>query len=214
MAPLRIGTLLVGSAVQFLDTAVIDILAMHDKDYLTSIHIPEALIAQGYDMEFLYIAEQGSGLFTLTGGLSVNITHGLQNAGQLDYLLVPGPEPRYQATAAEKAFIKEQLPGLKALFGICTGTFVLAQAGVLDGVIATGPRGFLPMLKETAPKAKWTEKRWEEDGKIWTSGGVTNGNDAISAFVRKTYAPELVNLVLSGADVGERGQLYPDQAQD
>lgn len=139
--------------------------------------------------------------------------HGLQNAGQLDYLLVPGPEPRYQASAAEKAFIKEQLPGLSALFGICTGTLVLTQAGVLDGVTATAPRILLPTLKQSAPDVKWTEKRWEEDGKIWTSGGITNGYDALSAFVRKAYAPELANLVLSIADVGDRGQLYSDQAQ-
>ena len=139
--------------------------------------------------------------------------HGFQNAGQLDYLLVPGPESRYQATAGEKAFIKEQLPGLKALFGICTGSLVVAQAGVLDGVTATAPRELLPMLKQSAPNVKWTERRWEEDGKIWTSGGVTNGYDALAAFVRKTYAPELVSWVLSMADVGDRGQLYPDQAQ-
>lgn len=75
MAPLRIGTLFVGSAIQLLDASAVDILAMHSKDYLKSIGIiPEALLAQGQDMEFLYIAEQGNGLFKLTGGLDVNIT--------------------------------------------------------------------------------------------------------------------------------------------
>lgn len=127
-------------------------------------------------------------------------------------MLVPGPEPRYQASAAEKAFVKEQLPGLKALFGICTGTLVLVQAGVLDGVTATAPRVLLPTLMQSALNVKWTEKRWEEDGKIWTSGGVTNGHDALAAFVRKTFAPELAGLVLSIADVGDRRQSYPDQA--
>ena len=139
--------------------------------------------------------------------------HGLQDAGQLDYLLVPGPEPQYKATAAEKAFIKEQLPGLKALFGICTGTVVLAQAGVLEGKSATCPRLLLPMFKEMAPNVKWTEKRWEEDGKIWTSGAITNGHDAVAAFVRKTYAPELTKFMLEAAGVGDRDQFYPDQVK-
>ena len=74
MAPLRIGTLLVGSEIQFMDTSAVDILAMHSKDYLKSISVPEAFVAQGEDMEFLYVAEQSSGLFSLTGGLKVTIT--------------------------------------------------------------------------------------------------------------------------------------------
>lgn len=74
MAPLRVGTLLVGSGIQFLDASAVDILAMHSKDYLRSANVPDALLAQGQDMEFLYIAEQGSGLFPLTGGLKAVIT--------------------------------------------------------------------------------------------------------------------------------------------
>ena len=78
---------------------------------------------------------------------------------------------------------------------------------------ATGPRPLVPLLKKLAPKVTWTEKRWETDstGKVWTSGGVTNGMDAVAAFVRKMYAPEVAELVCAMADVGGRGQLYPDQ---
>lgn len=73
----------------------------------------------------------------------------------------------------------------------------------------------LPLLKQMSPKTTWTEKRWEVDsaGKVWTSGGVTNGLDALAAFVRKTYAPEVAGLVCTMADIGDRGQLYPDQAK-
>ncbi|GJE84063.1 class I glutamine amidotransferase-like protein [Phanerochaete sordida] len=211
MAPLRVGSLLVGDVVQFLDTASVDVLAMLTKEYLQHAGLSEDIVAKGVDMELLYIAEQGSGLSPLTGGLKVNITHGFANAGQLDYLLVPGPSPAYQASAAEKAFIREQLPGLKALLGICTGSFVLAEAGVLDGVTATATRGLLPRYREAAPQVKWVEKRWEVEGKIWTSGGVTNGHDMVAAFARKTFDPELVELVLTAADTGHRAQAYADK---
>lgn len=141
--------------------------------------------------------------------------HGFDNAGQLDYLLIPGPEPQYQASLAEKEFIRSQFPGLKYAFGICTGTLMLAQAGVLDGIPATGPRTLMPLLKQTAPKAEWTEKRWEVDpsGKVWTIVGVTNGQDMLAGFIRTAYAREVAELVCTMADVGDRGQFYPDQLQ-
>lgn len=92
---------------------------------------------------------------------------------------------------------------------------MLAQAGVLDGLRATVTRNLLPMLKQLAPKVTWTEKRWETDdsGKVWTSGGVTNGYDSLAAFIRKTFAPEMAEAVCTIADVGDRGQFYPDQVQ-
>ncbi|GJE94235.1 class I glutamine amidotransferase-like protein [Phanerochaete sordida] len=211
MAPLRVGVLLAGKMAQFLDVAPVDILTMFTKSQLQEAGVADSIIAQGVDMELLYIAAQGSGLFQLTAGLRVEVTHGFDNTGQLDYLLVPGgTSPHYHASEAEKAFVRAQLPQLQALLGICTGAFVVAEAGVLDGVTATGPRGLLPMYRKAAPEVRWVEKRWEVEGKIWTSGGVANGNDLMAAFVRKTF-PQLAEFILSVTDTGDRGQFYPDQ---
>lgn len=74
MAPLKVGTLLVGSVIQFIDTSAVDILAMTTVEYLKMGQLPEAIVAQGQDMEFLYISEKGEGLHKLTGGLKVQIT--------------------------------------------------------------------------------------------------------------------------------------------
>ena len=58
--------------------------------------------------------------------------HGFDNAGELDFLIVPGgTDPEYHASEAEKAFVRAQLPRVQALLGICTGAFVLAEAGLL-----------------------------------------------------------------------------------
>lgn len=49
------------------------------------------------------------------------------------------------------------------------------------------------------------------DGKIWTSGTITNGLDSMAAFMRERFADRtsLVEVVLGLADVGGRGQEYP-----
>lgn len=113
-------------------------------------------------------------------------------------------------TPAEKAFIVNQFPGLTLLMGICTGTLVLADAGVLDGLVATGPRTLLSMYRAKWPKVQWVEKRWETAaaGKVWTSGAVTNGNDAISAYLRASLDKDLAETVIDMADVGDRSQFY------
>lgn len=136
--------------------------------------------------------------------------NGFEDAGQLDYLLVPGPDPLYAATPAEKEFIADQFPGLTLLLGICTGSHVLADSGVLDGYSATGPRSLLDTYRSKWPNVQWVEKRWETTagGKVWTSGTVTNGNDAAAAFFRATYDPDLAETIVDMADVGDRGQFY------
>ena len=74
MAPLKVGVLLVGSSVQFLDLSTVDILAMSCAEYLKTAQIPEVVYSKGQSMEFLYITEKGEGLYPVTGGLKVQAT--------------------------------------------------------------------------------------------------------------------------------------------
>lgn len=57
------------------------------------------------------------------------------------------------------------------------------------------------------------DKRWVKDreGKVWSSGGVSNGCDMMAAYLRDVYGGErreIVEFVLGIADVGERGEDY------
>ncbi len=64
MAPpptsLKIGILLLGTGVQLLDLAAIDILGMMDKFYLREVNLPEEMVAKGLDIEYYYITEEVS----------------------------------------------------------------------------------------------------------------------------------------------------------
>ena len=72
----------------------------------------------------------------------------------------------------------------------------------------------LPTLREKMPNIEWIAKRWttddDEKKRIWTSGGVTNGTDMIAAYLKENFDPQLVTLVCALADVGDRGQEYPE----
>lgn len=95
-----------------------------------------------------------------------------------------------------------------ALLTVCTGYLLAVHSGLLKGKTATAPRGLLPMLKVQFPDVEWADRRWTRDGKLWMSGGVTNGLDMMSAFVRSQWEPEMVEIVLGMLDVGSRGQEY------
>lgn len=111
-----------------------------------------------------------------------------------------------------KKFIREKFAEAEAVLLVCTGVFPVVRCGVLNGKRATATREFIPQLAQEFPDVKWDEKRWVRDGKIWTSGAVTNGIDMVAAFIRENYPHEVAEIVCAVADVGDRPQEYPTSA--
>lgn len=75
-------------------------------------------------------------------------------------------------------WIKKQAAGTKYILSVCTGSQVLARAGVLEGKKATtNKHAFKLIVEETRDmNITWVAKaRWVVDGNVWTSSGVTAG---------------------------------------
>ncbi len=67
---------------------------------------------------------------------------------------------------------------LELLLSVCTGSLILAKAGLLDGLAATTHHEVVACLRETAPKAEIdTSKRFIDKGKIIVSAGISAGID-------------------------------------
>lgn len=93
---------------------------------------------------------------------------------------------------------------------------VALRAGLLHGKTATCPRPMLNILRTQAPDTNWVERRWERDGKLWTSGALLNGLDLISAFAKETWGAsrkELMNFSFKTAGWVLRDQDYKDEFQ-
>lgn len=94
----------------------------------------------------------------------------------LDVLIIPGGKGRLAAMRdlAIRAFISRQLPNLKYLASVCTGAFILAEAGLLAGKKATT---YHTALDELAAYANVTVKKSKvvQDGNIITAAGVSSG---------------------------------------
>ncbi|KAI5122023.1 hypothetical protein M0805_008014 [Coniferiporia weirii] len=216
--PLKVGVLLCGN-VQLLDAAAVDLFTMMTPWYLRACQLPDSIVALGRDVKFHYIkdvetdsAADGKAHALLTADMQVRTTDTLSSVGELDCLLIPGPEPAYAPSAPTSAFLRARVAAGCTLLVVCTGVLPVTYSGVLAGRRATAPLAVLPMLRARAPDVTWTELRWEVDtnetGSIWTSGGITNGLDMVAAYLRATFPSVLAELVCSLADVGDRPQEY------
>jgi transcriptional regulator GlxA family with amidase domain len=75
---------------------------------------------------------------------------------------------------------------------LCTGAFVSAQAGLLDGRCATTHWVFSEQFAQRFPKVKLQiERTVTDDGQIMCSGGSTSGSDLLLHLIRKFASPQL-----------------------
>lgn len=110
-------------------------------------------------------------------GWSIVPTTTLAEAPPADVLFVPGGNGTFELLEDDEilAFLQRQAAGARWVTSVCTGSFLLAAAGLLDGYRATTHWASLPLLAElgAAPVAE----RVVVDGNRVTGGGVTSGID-------------------------------------
>ena len=71
---------------------------------------------------------------------------------------------------------------------VCTGAALLARAGVLDERQATSNKAAFSWVVGQGPRVRWVKQaRWVEDGKFWTSSGVSAGIDMALAVIAKLF---------------------------
>jgi transcriptional regulator GlxA family with amidase domain len=136
-----------------------------------------------------------------TGGSvrsSVGITVETEAFGKtaLDTVIVAGSSKVEAATPGLLAFIRDALGTTRRVAAICTGAFILAEAGTLDGRRATTHWRFGRELQARFPKTRVEEDRiFIIDGPVWTSAGMTAGIDLALAMVEKDLGADIARLV-------------------
>ncbi|MEO0366217.1 MAG: helix-turn-helix domain-containing protein, partial [Pseudomonadota bacterium] len=97
-----------------------------------------------------------------------------------DLLLIPGGRGiRDTGTLTQCAnWLKRNESRFNRVVSVCTGAYVLAASGVVDGMRITTHWGFAKALQNQYPKVEVRADRlFQRCGKFWTSGGVTAGID-------------------------------------
>jgi len=122
------------------------------------------------------------------------LARGLRSAGTLSTLIVAGGEGVIAASRSAKiiAFVRAAARRGVRIASVCSGAYVLAEAGLLDGRRATTHWRRTPHFLSTYPKVKLESDRiFVRDGETWSSAGISAGIDLALAMVTEDFGEEV-----------------------
>ena len=125
---------------------------------------------------------------TVTNSLGIaTAAASLNNAG-LDTLVVVGGRIDPPLSAGTLSRIVEASSRCRRVASVCTGAFILAAAGLLDGRRATTHWRYAPRLQREYPSIRVEADRiFCRDGNVWTSAGITAGIDLALALIEEDH---------------------------
>ena len=116
----------------------------------------------------------------------------------IDTLIVAGGRGVTEAVRDRELmqFIKRTVPRVRRLCSVCTGAFILAEAGLLDGRRATTHWRWCERLAADYPRVRVeTDPIFVRDGSTFTSAGVTAGIDLALALVEQDHGRQVALAV-------------------
>jgi len=147
--------------------------------------------------EICMVAERGGEVASRQGPKSV-VENEFSEGRQFDILLVPGGRGTRKEVNNPTLlqWLRNQSTGAEYVTSVCTGSALLARAGVLDGVRATTNKRAFAWAASQGDNVNWVkEARWVEDGKFFTSSGVSAGMDMSLAVIDKLLGEETAGQV-------------------
>lgn len=146
----------------------------------------------------LFTVAEKKGPVRSAQGVATVATYDFEDAPRLDILLVPGGNGTMAQLRNEKmlTFLKRRHAESTWTTSVCTGSALLAKAGILDGLRATSNKAFFSIAKNQSTKVQWVDSaRWVEDGKVFTSSGVSAGTDMSLGLVGKIFGLDKARLL-------------------
>lgn len=125
------------------------------------------------------------------------------SAPALDILLLPGgfgtlPELENPALLN---FLAERAGRAQITASVCSGSALLAKAGVLDGHRATSNKQLFALAVAQSDKVDWVEAaRWVDDGPVVTASGVSAGMDMALAIIARLFGQDVAETIVDSAE--------------
>ncbi len=151
---------------------------------------------EGRAFRVVTVADRAGPVRTM-GGVSISPDFTCADAPRADVAVVPGGDTR-NAGAGGIDWIRRSAAEAEIVLSVCMGAFLLAEAGLLDGIEATTHRWGIERLRKAAPSCRVTAgKRFVDCGRIITTAGVTAGIDGALRVVERLLGPEAARWTAS-----------------
>jgi transcriptional regulator GlxA family with amidase domain len=156
----------------------------------------------GPELRLVTIAQK-TGAVSSTQGPQTVAQYSFENCPPIDLILLPGgigtiPELENEALLT---FLRQRSATAEITMSVCSGSAILAKAGLLDGHRATSNKQFFALAASQSDKVQWVEQaRWVEDGKFATSSGVSAGIDMALAIIARLYGKDRAEQIAAGTE--------------
>lgn len=143
----------------------------------------------GPELRIVTVAERTGPVASVQGPKTV-ADHEFVNCPKLDLILLPGGfgTAEQLGNSALHAFLRDRAKTAEVTMSVCSGSAILAKAGLLDGRRATSNKQWFDLARMQSANVDWvTEARWVEDGPFATSSGVSAGTDMALAVIARLY---------------------------
>lgn len=170
-------------------------LLLFDDVQIIDFSAPYEVFGQaGFDV---FTVSANGNTVTTAMGLSVNPAHSFDTMPTADAILVPGGD--VHAAMHDKqtlSWLRQQQTDVAHILSVCTGSHIVAESGLLDGLSATTFHNALNSFAKQYPKiAVEPDKRFVDNGQIITSAGLSSGIDASLYLVSKVRGIEKAKSV-------------------
>jgi transcriptional regulator GlxA family with amidase domain len=154
--------------------------------------------AAGYETE---IVAARAGEIATSGGIRLVADRTIASLrGSIDTLLVPGGSGSREAVRDREliSWIRRTSARSRRVASVCTGTLLLAEAGLLDGQSATTHWAFAAELARRYPNIDVDpDPVFLKNGNVYTSAGVTSGMDLALALVEEALGRDIFSAQLA-----------------
>ena len=128
-------------------------------------------------------------IISCVNGLLVKPQYTLDNHPGIDVLIIPGGFGTRALLTDDTVlkWVSKVHENTAVTMSVCTGSLMLGKLGLLDGTRATTHHEVFDLFKKTSPKAILSTDRFTENGKVYTSGGISAGIDLSFHIVTKLF---------------------------
>jgi transcriptional regulator GlxA family with amidase domain len=142
------------------------------------------------------------GITAATGGFDLVVSAGLEALADADTVVVPSSGRRHDADETTLDALRGAAAAGKRIASICSGAFILAQAGLLDGRPATTHWALAEELRQAHPSVSVDPNvLYVDDGQVVTGAGSAAGIDLCLHLIRSDYGAAVANATARAAVV-------------
>ena len=169
----------------------------------------DVMIPGSEEMPFrLYTVAETKKPIRTSGGMQIVPDYTIQNAPPPRVIVIPAQS---QPSAAVLDWIRKSSKTTDVTMSVCTGAFVLAKTGLLNGKSATTYHGAFSLFAMQFPDIELKRgARFVENGNLATAGGLSSGIDLALRVVERYYGREVARKTAYNMEYQGEGWMDPD----